>query len=185
MLRIGIPILLTAGIIWLSYAEVADALPRLPDKIASHFNAAGVVDGWTTKDQFFKIWSFAVLGLGGVFAIVTLFMMLAPAKSMNLPRRDYWMAPERAAIARRMMIVRMLWFVVGLMSFIAWVFHMIVEFNLQRGKHLEIAGPLAVYLVFAALWSGEMLWAFWRGGKASSSTPDGQKGDRLFPADGA
>lgn len=68
--------------------------PRLPDRIAIHFNASGAADGWGFKDHFFLIidgaFAFLVVLLGGL----PLLLRHIPASLINLPNRDYWLAPE-------------------------------------------------------------------------------------------
>jgi uncharacterized membrane protein len=69
--------------------------PRLPDRIAVHFNASGSADGWGARDHFFLIidgaFAFLVVLLGGL----PLLLRHIPASLINLPNRDYWLDPER------------------------------------------------------------------------------------------
>ena len=71
--------------------------PRLPERVASHFNAAGVADGWMSRSAY--LWT-----MGGTAAGVALLMLgvgfgtrYLPASAINLPHREYWLAPERQA----------------------------------------------------------------------------------------
>lgn len=68
---------------------------QLPVRLASHFNAAGVADGWMARDSY--LWSMGTItlvlavGLPLVFCAIRLF----PVSVINLPRKDYWLGPER------------------------------------------------------------------------------------------
>src|SRR5688500_1481613 len=73
---------------------LAATYARLPERMASHFDASGVADGWMTRDAY--VW-FMV----GVVTFVSLTMNAAfgsvrflPNAVINIPRRDYWLAPE-------------------------------------------------------------------------------------------
>lgn len=65
--------------------------------MASHFGASGLPNGWMTKEAFFIFYAVMI----GVAAVVEFF----PARSMgrsspariNLPNKEYWLAPERRA----------------------------------------------------------------------------------------
>jgi uncharacterized membrane protein len=71
--------------------------PLLPQRIASHFAASGVANGWMTKSQFLIV--YAVLLLPAFFVEFGLHRKIAdtPEKSLNLPNKQYWLAPERRA----------------------------------------------------------------------------------------
>jgi hypothetical protein len=81
---------------------------------------------------------------------------------INLPRKDYWLAPERAAQTRRMIVERMLWLLAALMLFMAYLSHGMLEFNLRGAGQLAVWTPLGVFLAFTILWSGELFWRFQR-----------------------
>ena len=74
---------------------LAATYSRLPERMASHFDASGVANGWMPRDGY--VW-FMV----GVVTFVSLTMLAAfgsirylPNAVINIPRRDYWLAPER------------------------------------------------------------------------------------------
>ncbi|MBL9162829.1 MAG: DUF1648 domain-containing protein [Planctomycetaceae bacterium] len=68
---------------------------RLPERVASHFGANGVANGWMSRDGY--VWfmvgavTFTSLLLVGLCGSVR----FLPASLVNIPRRDYWLAPER------------------------------------------------------------------------------------------
>lgn len=162
MKRLWLPLVLFVAALLLNVGELAYHYPQLPMRVASHFNAGGQADGWTTKSEFAWTW-LAVLGmLSFMFGMTIVVMSVAPVSSFNLPNKEYWIAPERADETRRMMIERMLWFMSGLMLFIAYLLHGAIAFNLKPGGQLSIWMPLGVFLAFTAVWCGEMFWRFGR-----------------------
>lgn len=81
-------------------ADLAWHYPRLPASMAVHFDAAGVPDRWSPKSEFLATWILMTLLLGGLFAGLRVLLRFLPADYINMPRREYWLAPERAASTR-------------------------------------------------------------------------------------
>ena len=71
--------------------------PRLPERMASHFAASGMPNGWMDKRQFFLL--YAVVILAAFFVEFRLARSVAgnSGSKLNLPNKDYWLAPERRA----------------------------------------------------------------------------------------
>ena len=72
--------------------EVAVRYGTLPPWMASQFGAGGEPKGWMAKPNFFALF------LGMQLLLVVLFVVLPRwlgRLPVNLPHRDYWLAPER------------------------------------------------------------------------------------------
>ena len=98
---------------------------RLPERVASHFGANGVANGWMSRDGY--IW-FMV----GVVTFVSLTMLAAfgsvrllPNGVVNIPRRDYWLAPERRDETARTLL-RYGLLMVGLISLFFLAIHLMI-----------------------------------------------------------
>ena len=74
---------------------MAATYARLPERMASHFDASGVANGWMSRDSY--VWfmvgtvTFVSLLMVGTFSLIR----YLPNAVINIPRRDYWLAPER------------------------------------------------------------------------------------------
>jgi hypothetical protein len=71
----------------------------LPDRVPSHFDAAGRVDDWTSRTEMTVFWAaIGVLVLVGMPALTRL-AASGDGTWVNMPQRskDYWFAPERRA----------------------------------------------------------------------------------------
>ena len=81
----------------MAIAQCIHDFPLLPDRMASHFGASGVPNGWMTKPQFFLI--FAIVFLPAFFVEFWLHRKISktPEAKLNLPNKKYWLAPERRA----------------------------------------------------------------------------------------
>lgn len=88
-----------AVLLWAA-ADLAWHFPRLPASMAVHFDGAGVPDRWSPKSEFLTTWILMTLLLGGLFAGLRVLVRFLPADYINMPRREYWLAPERAASTR-------------------------------------------------------------------------------------
>ncbi len=69
--------------------------PSLPERVASHFGANGLANGYMSRDGYQVFILAFALGIPlFVVAMVGLLPRAFPA-AINLPDRDYWLAPER------------------------------------------------------------------------------------------
>ena len=69
--------------------------PRLPATMASHFGANGQPDGSQSKGAFLGFDLFIVALLTAIFTGMPLLIRRLPVSMINLPNKDYWLAPER------------------------------------------------------------------------------------------
>jgi uncharacterized membrane protein len=92
-----IPRSLFFAIILAAFAQCIHDYPLLPDRLASHFAASGMPNGWMTKTQFFI--TYAIVLLPALFVEFWLHRKVAntPGSKLRLPNKEYWLAPERRA----------------------------------------------------------------------------------------
>jgi Protein of unknown function (DUF1648) len=82
-------ILLVMGII----LGFAICYPRLPERMASHFAMDGRPNGWQPKSAF-TIFFFGALGIACVVSLaVPKLLGSLPLDMINLPNKEYWLAP--------------------------------------------------------------------------------------------
>jgi hypothetical protein len=73
----------------------------LPERVPTHFDAAGRADGWSTRTGFALELGGLSLFLCGLFGALGALVARLPTSLVNLPNRDYWLAPERRAESLR------------------------------------------------------------------------------------
>jgi uncharacterized membrane protein len=85
------------AIVLMAIAQCIHDFPLLPDRMASHFGPSGAPNGWMTKTQFFLV--FAIVFLPALFVEFWLHRKIAktPEAKLNLPNKEFWLAPERRA----------------------------------------------------------------------------------------
>lgn len=149
------------------YAAVhfSDLYAQLPNVVASHFNARGSPNGWQTKQAFFGVLivvSVVVVVIG--FAIPKLISVL-PAQMINLPNKNYWLAPDRVAETMKFLESTCAWFACALFLFNILVFDYAIQINLNPGNPPDpnrFWYVLVGFLVFVAVWTVRMLAKFLR-----------------------
>ena len=92
-----IPRILFFGIVLAAIAQCVHDFPLLPDRLASHFGASGMANGWMTKPQFFI--TYAVVLLPALIVEFWAHRRVAktPDAKLRLPNKEYWLAPEHRA----------------------------------------------------------------------------------------
>lgn len=83
------------AIVLATIAQCVHDYPLLPDRLASHFAASGIPNGWMTKSQFFMAYAALILVAAVVEFWVPRRIANKPDARLNLPNKDYWLAPER------------------------------------------------------------------------------------------
>jgi uncharacterized membrane protein len=68
------------------------AYDSLPDRMPSHFNFQGEPDSYSSKNQFFGTWLFALVLLNVLLPSVHLLIRVVPSTMINVPHREYWLA---------------------------------------------------------------------------------------------
>jgi len=95
-----------ALLLWL-WGRLAWIYPALPGRIPTHFGASGRVDGWMSPQAFVLF--------NGIVPALMLVVLLGcellvgrlPARWINVPHRDYWLAPERIEETRRKILANL------------------------------------------------------------------------------
>jgi len=134
-----------AGVLLVSYHW-----QRLPEKVASHFNGSGAVDGWMSRDANFFLSAGLVIGLTATFYLLGVMMRRLQPRWINLPNKDYWFAADREHETRLHMAGWVWTFGALLNLFLLFVFHQVFVANLSNPVALNntvMFAGLAIYLV--------------------------------------
>lgn len=130
--------------------------PQLPSVVASHFDARGIANGWETKQTFFGV--FAALTLLSAVFVFGLPKIIAamPARWINLPNKEYWLAPEQRPATMEFLSVWLAWFGCAVYAVIIAAFHYAVLVNLSAPQGINparLSFALACFGVFAIFWT--------------------------------
>lgn len=127
--------------------------PRLPAQAAWHFNAYGLPDAWVGKQQFFGIYLAAIGGTALAFLGLSLAMKKIPVSVIDLPHKDYWLAPERRRQTLDFLVPHFLWFGALTLLLLLALAHLAFQFHLGKSGRLLHAGlSLKTYAIVSAAW---------------------------------
>ncbi len=135
--------------------------PQLPDRVATHFNSAGEPNGWMSRSVHQTFMLIFSLAFPTVIVVLTSATALLPRRLVNIPHRDYWLAPERRSETSAYMVRHSLWLACLTVCFLVGLQLSIVHANLQHPPHLATSVLLATVVPFVA---GTLIWGLflWR-----------------------
>jgi uncharacterized membrane protein len=139
-------------------AELAYHGPRLPQRVASHFDASGEPDGWNEKRQFLSttVTAFTIITMSA-FTIPALVWLL-PTSMINMPDARYWLAPERASATKPMLVQRAGWLCCATILLGLGICDALLRANLAPQPHVRgIWLPIIGYFAFFVVWLSEMI----------------------------
>jgi hypothetical protein len=159
--------LVTLAVLWLAFlAYVAQSAGELPARVASHFDFQGRPNDFMGRTGYL----FFMAGFGclfpGLMPGIALFLRRTRAK-LNLPNRDYWLAPERRDETYAYFFRHSLWFAVLSLAFVAGLHQLVIEANAVQPPHLSNSGIGALAGLFLAgivAWSISLVVHFSRPG---------------------
>ena len=137
-------------------ASFGSSYGRLPQVVASHFNAQGLPNGWEAKGAFLSVFAGALVAAAIVGLGVPLLIKKLPVQLINLPNKQQWLSPELRDSTLDYMSSWFAWFGCGLLLLLILVFNYAVEYSLDPA-HPPDSNRLWLYLggfgMFAAIWT--------------------------------
>jgi hypothetical protein len=128
---------------------------HLPPVVASHFNMQGQPNGHQSRNDYLGLMLLVGCLLPLLVGLGTGFVLKIPGARINIPNRDYWLAPARRAETLRYLQSRMAGFGIVLTIFIAYVNLLVVRANAVQPPALPevpFFGGLVVFMVLLLGW---------------------------------
>ena len=144
-------------------SQIAYFSDKLPPIIATHFGASGVADGWGSPRTFLGIYAALLVVITLMFCAIPAFARRVPTKWVNLPNRDYWLAPERKEATIAILERWANGFGLTTLCFLVYVFHLTLQANLRQPAILAMSPfmiSLALFLFAAFTWVFVLLGPF-------------------------
>ncbi|MBK7999410.1 MAG: DUF1648 domain-containing protein [Verrucomicrobia bacterium] len=138
---------------------------QLPDRVASHFDASGAANGWMSRDSHVRY----MVTFGSFFPlavpVVCYCVRFLPVGLVNIPRREYWLAPERKSETINYLFRHAVWFGCLSVCFVAGSHWLVVDANLHSPPQLSTRLLVAVaggFIAGLAWWIVVLLRRFMR-----------------------
>ena len=138
----------------LAMVQAAHYGPLLPDTVATHFNSAGQPNEWSSRASFLIFNLVFVVGMAVVFLVLPPLLSKIPNEWINMPNKDYWLAPERREQSLAAMQSWMEWLGAATIALLLSITQMTIEANLSE----PVALAPGVWLLSAAYGVGLIVW---------------------------
>jgi hypothetical protein len=132
-----------AAFVWLTSAA-------LPPVVASHFGPGGGADGYMGKGLYTALMVALVIVVPGLIASSIVLVRVLPPRLVNLPNKQYWLAPERRAASLEALGALGVRFAVTLAVFLGFVHWLVVRANSVQPPRLAegwLFAGLAVFIL--------------------------------------
>lgn len=126
---------------------------ELPPVVASHFDARGVANGWQTKQAFFAIFAGVTVLTCAIVFCAPLLIAMAPASLINLPNKNYWLAPERRAASQAFISAWFGWFGCVMFLLMILTFDYAIKWNLHQA-----ADPTRLWYEIGGFGAFSLVW---------------------------
>lgn len=145
--------LLLAGV---SFLQMLYFWPLMPDTMASHFDGMGRANGFAPRAGFFALYAGLIALFFLIFRILPRLLGRLPDGLINLPNKEFWLAPERRESTFAVIEKQMVLF--GSATLILIIVTMQMVFQANRSGAAGIPGKvmwvlLALYLIFSLIWT--------------------------------
>jgi hypothetical protein len=138
---------------------------NLPPLVASHFGIGGAVDGFMSRGAYLGFMLIGVVAIPLLIVVPQRLVRTISPRLINVPNRDYWLAPERIESTLDYLRDHAVWFAALLVVFICFVHWEVVQANMRRPVRL-LAEPffagVVVYVASVLIWIGAMVVHFRR-----------------------
>jgi uncharacterized membrane protein len=148
-----------------SITGIALTADRLPMRVASHFGSSGLANGFVTRDVYLAFTIGLVVLVPALVGVLIVMSARFFPQFLNLPNRDYWLAPERRAETAAYLTTHAAW-LAALFALLALGVHvLLIRANRAVPPQLETGPFLAMLLTFMIVmfvWIGALARRFQR-----------------------
>lgn len=122
----------------------------LPELVASHFGAGGAANGFMPRGQYMGFMLALVLAVPSLIFFAGRLASSVQVRFINLPNKQYWLAPERRAATLMSLGRRGVWAAYGTLATLCAGHWCIVRANVEHPPRLEqgpFIGILSLFLL--------------------------------------
>lgn len=141
-----IPNGLFVAIVLMALAQSLHDFPLLPGRLASHFAASGMPNGWMTKTQFMWMYGLLLLPALAIEFWVSHQIANRPDSRLRLPNKEYWLAPERRAETYAYFATFFAWYGCVFLFVVVYAMGLAMRANFNSPVQLP-TGPIVTVIV--------------------------------------
>ena len=109
---------------------------QLPPTVASHFVGSGEADAFMSRPTYLAAMCFFSAGVPALMVFFTRRLIHRAPQRVNLPNREYWLAPERREASLRAITAHMMQFGFALSLLLAFAHWEVIQANLLEPPRL-------------------------------------------------
>ena len=135
----------------------------MPPVLATHFGNGGAPNGWQTQSQFFLL-EVVMLGICLLLAFgIPRLIGALPISLVNVPTKEYWLAPERREATMAFFKAQFAWFGCGFLGFLLVVNQLVFDANRTSPRRLNSTAfvtAMILFLAFVGIWTVRLIVRF-------------------------
>jgi uncharacterized membrane protein len=135
----------------------------MPPVVATHFGSSGAPNGWQTQSQFFTL-ELILLGVCLLLAFgIPRLVRALPLSLVNLPNKEYWLAPERRNATLAYFKAQFAWFGCVVLAFLLVVNQLVFQANQTQPRHLDSTTfviAMLGFLAYMGIWTVRLVLYF-------------------------
>lgn len=138
--------------------------PHWPERVATHFGPGGRADGWMSRGPAVLFQALLQTLFPWLLVAIGQWVGKLPNAVINMPNKDYWLAPERRDESLQWMAGMLSWVAVLMSIFLGCIGHLTYRANVT-GENLALGpflGVLVLFLLAVFGLTGSSLWRFRR-----------------------
>lgn len=138
---------------------------RLPRRVAVHFGAEGLANGFATREAYVALTVCVAVLAPAVVAIAIALSVRHFPRLLNLPNRDYWLAPARRDETAAYLMGHAAWLAAALAVFSLAIHLLVLRANHVVPARLETGSFVVALLAFGVMmvaWVGALARRFRR-----------------------
>lgn len=133
----------------LCFIQAAYYYPLLPETVPSHFGSSGLPDAWSPKNFFVIFYLIVIAVCSVIFLSLSFGLSRIPVSLINLPHKEFWLAPERKEKTFLYLSQYFLLFASATLLLLFDVFHQ--SFQVALGKAQALSHPVVSLVVYVTL----------------------------------
>jgi len=142
-----------------SITGIALTADWLPHQVAGHFAVSGLANGFVAREVYVAMLIGTAIVLPALIAAAMWLSVRRYPDFVNVPNRDYWLAPERREATAAYLIARAFW-LAALLALLALGLHLLVlQANHQAPVRINpaaLAALVAAFVLALAAWLGHL-----------------------------